>query len=65
MGYTSTAVKAKYNKKTYTAWSVSIRNECAEIIEQCREKEGLSRAEFIKMLVAEKYGITFPEPPTK
>ena len=30
MGYTSTAVKAKYNKKTYSSWSSAIRKEIFE-----------------------------------
>ena len=57
MGYTSTAVKARYNKKTYTNWQVLLRNEVFEEIEKIREETGLSRAEFLKMLVEEKYKV--------
>lgn len=55
MGYTSTAVKQKYIDKTYSPWSVRLRKEVFNEIEALREKTGLSRAEFLKMLVAEKY----------
>lgn len=56
MGYTSTAVKQKYIDKTYSQWSVKLRNEVFKEIEDIREGTGLSRAEFLKMLVNEKYG---------
>lgn len=56
MGYTSTAVKERYNKKTYTNWQVKLRNEVFEQVESLREREGMSRAEFLKMLIKEKYG---------
>lgn len=56
---TSTAVKRKYNEKTYKRWFVSLKNEDFEVVEQFREQEGLSRAEFLKMLVSEKYNIKF------
>lgn len=56
MGYTSTAVKQKYINKTYSQWSVKLRNEVFKEIEDIREGTGLSRAEFLKMLVNEKYG---------
>ena len=59
MGYTSTEVKERYNKKTYTNWQVKLRNEVYEEIESIREETGLSRAEFLKMLVQEKYGVEF------
>lgn len=59
MGYTSTAVKQKYINKTYTQWGVKLRNEVFEEIESIREETGLSRAEFLKMLVQEKYGVEF------
>ena len=59
MGYTSTEVKERYNKKTYTNWQVKLRNEVYKEIESIREKTGLSRAEFLKMLVQEKYGVEF------
>ncbi len=53
---TSTAVKRKYNEKTYKRWSADLRNEVFEEVEDIREATGLSRAEFLKMLVNEKYG---------
>lgn len=56
MGYTSTAVKQKYIDKTYSQWSVKLRNEVFKEIEDIRKGTGLSRAEFLKMLVNEKYG---------
>lgn len=56
---TSTAVKRKYNEKTYTRWYADLRKEVYSEIEEIREKTGLSRAEFLKMLVQEKYGINF------
>lgn len=59
MGYTSTAVKQKYINKTYSQWSVKLRKDVYSEIEQIREETGLSRAEFLKMLVSEKYGINF------
>mgnify|MGYP005887016885 FL=1 len=55
MGYTSTEVKERYNKKTYTNWQVKLRNEVFEEIEKIRGETGLSRTEFLKMLVNEKY----------
>ena len=59
MGYTSTAVKQKYINKTYSQWSVKLRNEVFKEIEDIREGTGLSRAEFLKMLVNEKYGNSY------
>lgn len=56
MGYTSTAVKQKYIDKTYSQWSVKLRNEVFKEIESIREETGLSRASFLKMLINEKYG---------
>lgn len=55
MGYTSTAVKERYNKKTYTNWQVKLRKDVYSEIEQIREETGLSRAEFLKMLINDKY----------
>lgn len=57
MGYTSTAVKQKYIDKTYCPWSVRLRKNVFNEIEALREETGLSRAEFLKMLVAEKYNV--------
>ena len=55
IGYTSTDVKERYNKKTYTNWQAKLRNEVFEEIEKIRGETGLSRTEFLKMLVNEKY----------
>lgn len=54
---TSTAVKRRYNDKTYTRWSADLRNEVFAEVEKIREETGLSRAEFLKMLVNEKYNV--------
>lgn len=56
---TSTAVKERYNKKTYSQWNVKIRKEEFEVIEKIREEAGLSRSELLKMLISEKYNIEF------
>ena len=55
MGYTSTEDKERYNKKTYTNWQAKLRNEVFEEIEKIRGETGLSRTEFLKMLINEKY----------
>ena len=56
MGYTSTAVKQKYIDKTYSQWSVKLKNEVFKEIEGIKAETGLSLADFLKMLVNEKYG---------
>ena len=56
MGTTSSAVKNRYNKKTYSSWNAAIRKEEFEKIEAVRAETGLSRTEFLKMLFNEKYG---------
>lgn len=50
MSKTSTAVKRRYNDKTYTRWTVDLRNEDFEKIEAMRGD--LSRAQFLKKLIA-------------
>ena len=50
MGKTSTEVKRRYNAKTYTRWSVDLRNEDFEKIEIMRGD--LSRSQFLKMLIS-------------
>lgn len=50
MSKTSTAVKRRYNEKTYTRWTVDLRNEDFEKIESMRGE--LSRAQFLKKLIA-------------
>jgi len=57
-GYTSTEVKRNYNEKTYKRWYADLRKEVYSKIEK-RKETGLSRAEFLKMLVSEKYNIKF------
>jgi len=56
---TSSAVKRKYNEKTYKRWTSDIKNEEFDKIEEIRAQSGLSRSEFLKMLVSEKYGNVF------
>lgn len=56
MSYTSTAVKRKYNEKTYKRWSADLRIEDFEKIEAMRleisqfKNEDISRAKFLKTL---------------
>jgi hypothetical protein len=52
MGKTSSEVKNRYNKKTYSVWSAALHKEDFERIEAMRGE--LSRSAFLKMLV-EKY----------
>ncbi|MBQ8942479.1 MAG: hypothetical protein IJ062_11650 [Firmicutes bacterium] len=59
MSYTSSAVKNRYNKKTYTNFQAALRKEDFALIEEIRKQIGLSRSEFLKMLISEKYGIDF------
>lgn len=49
MSKTSTAVKRRYNAKTYTRFVADLRNEDFEKIEELRGD--LSRAQFLKKLV--------------
>ncbi len=49
MSKTSTAVKRRYNEKTYTRWTVDLRNEDYEKIEKMRGD--LSRSQFLKLLI--------------
>lgn len=49
MGKTSTAVKRRYNEKTYTRWTADLRNEDFERVEKLRGD--LSRAQFLKKLI--------------
>lgn len=57
MSYTSTAVKRKYNEKTYKRWSADLRIEDFEKIETMRleisqlKNKDISRAKFLKTLV--------------
>ena len=48
MGRTSSAVKQRYNAKTYTHVNVQLRKELVEQWEAKLAEEGLSKAEFIR-----------------
>ena len=50
MSKTSTAVKARYNAKTYTRFVCDLRNEDYDKIDKARGE--MSRAAFLKMLFA-------------
>ena len=50
MSKTSTAVKRRFNEKTYTRWYADLRNEDFDKIEAIRGN--MSRAQFLKMLIA-------------
>lgn len=50
MGKTSSAVKRKYNEKTYKRFTADLRIEDFERIEELRGN--MSRAEFLKFLVS-------------
>lgn len=52
MSKTSSEVKRRYNAKTYSRWTADLRNEDFEAIESLRNDLNLSRAQFLKMLVA-------------
>ena len=49
MSKTSTAVKRRYNEKTYQRWYADLRKEEYEQIEKLRGD--MSRAKFLKMLI--------------
>lgn len=46
--HTSTAVKQRYIDKTYTSFSVRLRNETFSEIDAWLKENGISRATFIK-----------------
>ena len=46
--HTSTAVKQRYIDKTYTSFSVRLRNETFAEIDAWLRERGMSRATFIK-----------------
>ena len=58
MGKTSSAVKRKYNEKTYKRFTADLRIEDFERIEELRGN--MSRAEFLKFLVS-KYAKSLTE----
>ena len=49
MGSTSTAVKRRYNEKTYRRWTVDLRHADFERAEALRG--GMSRAQFLSALI--------------
>ena len=50
MSKTSTAVKRRYNNKTYSRWAADLRKEDFQKIETLRGE--LSRSQFLKMLIS-------------
>lgn len=46
--HTSTAVKRRYNDKTYTRFYADLRNETFAEIDTWLKERGMSRATFIK-----------------
>ena len=50
MGKTSTDAKRRYNEKTYTRWTVDLKNDDFQKIESMRGE--MSRAQFLKMLIS-------------
>ena len=48
MSKTSSAVKRKYNAKTYKDWRAPIKFELYDRIEAEREKTGMSRAQYLE-----------------
>ena len=50
MSKTSTAVKRRYNEKTYKRWFADLRNEDFEKVEALRGE--MSRAQFLQKLIA-------------
>ena len=59
MSRTSTAVKRKYNEKTYSRFVADLRKEDYEKIEQARGE--MSRAQFLLMLFREHQAKTETE----
>jgi metal-responsive CopG/Arc/MetJ family transcriptional regulator len=54
MGKTSSAVKNKYNAKTYKRMTISLKKELVEEWEIELNKDGIKRTEFIRNAI-EKY----------
>lgn len=50
MGKTSTAVKRRYNSKTYSRWFAEVKKAEFAEIEELRGE--MSRAAFLRMLIA-------------
>lgn len=51
MGYTSTQVKARYNKKAYRQFNVQIKPELFDKITDYCAENNLSRSEFLAKAV--------------
>lgn len=51
MGYTSSEVKYRYNKKTYKAFNVQIKPELFEKIDSYCKENGLSRSQFLELAI--------------
>ncbi|MBQ7265127.1 MAG: hypothetical protein IJS61_03425 [Firmicutes bacterium] len=56
MSKPSNEVILRHLKKAYSQWNIRIKKDEFEKIEAIRSETGLSRLEFFKMLVKEKYG---------
>ena len=48
---TSSAVKARYNKKAYRQMAVRIKPDLADRIEAYTEREGISKPEFLSRAI--------------
>ena len=48
---TSTAVKQRYNEKTYKKITVQVKPELAERIALYRDKEGISMSQFLQRAI--------------
>ena len=49
--HTSTAVKQRYNEKTYKKITVQVKPELAERIALYRDKEGISMSQFLQRAI--------------
>ncbi len=52
MGYTSSEVKARYNKKTYRTFGANIRPELFNELDEYCKSHGLSKSEFLKLALS-------------
>ena len=59
MSRPSNEVILRHLKKAYNQWNIRIKKDEFEQIEELRAETGLSRLEFFKMLIKEKYGDIF------
>ena len=51
MGTTSTAVKYKYNKKSYKAFNVLVKPELFDDIDTYCKSKALSRSQFLQLAI--------------